>query len=182
MLSTKRLIVRPFVETDYSDLYEYLSLKEIYQFEPGEPISLEEAKKITAERAKGTNFWAATLTAGNNKLIGHVSLFQTEPKHIRTWEIGYIFNPVFQNNGYATEAAHAVIAYAFKELNAHRIIGFCSTENIPSWKALEKCGMNREGLQKKNMYFRTDNDDKPVWFDSYAYAIVEEDFPKVHDR
>jgi len=182
MLATERLIIRPFLETDYNDLYEYLSLEEIYQFEPGEPISLEAAKKIVEERAKGTNFWAATLTARNNKLIGHVSLFQSEPEHVHTWEIGYIFNPVYQHKGYATEATRTVIAYAFNELKAHRIVGFCSTENIPSWKVLEKCGMKKEGLLKKNIYFRTDKDGKPVWYNSFAYAILEEDFLRVYDR
>lgn len=178
MLTTERLIVRPFLERDYRDLHEYLSLKEIYQFEPGEPISLEEAKKIASERAMGTDFWAVTPKDNKKKLIGHVSFIQTEPKYFLTWEIGYIFNPSFQNKGYASEAARAIIKYAFTELGAHRIVGHCNPENIPSWRVLEKCGMKREGLLRKNAFFHKDRNGKPLWIDSYEYAILAEDFSK----
>ena len=44
MLETKRLIIRKFNQDDWQDLYAYLSLPEIYRFEPGEPINVEQAK------------------------------------------------------------------------------------------------------------------------------------------
>jgi ribosomal-protein-alanine N-acetyltransferase len=175
VISTERLVIRPFQKSDYQDLYEYLSLPETYRFETGKPISLNKAKKFCKERAKGTNFWAATLK-DSKKLIGHISLFAAGPKFLRTWEIGYIFNPSFQNKGYASEAAQAIIKYAFTELGAHRIVGHCSPDNIPSWKVLEKCGMKREGLLKKNFLLRNDTSGYPIWLDSYEYAILEEDF------
>jgi ribosomal-protein-alanine N-acetyltransferase len=175
MLSTERLIIRPFLKNDYQDLYEYLSLPETYRFEPGKLISLNEAKKLCRERAKGTNFWAATLK-DSKKLIGHVSLFPLGPKFLLAWEIGYILNPSFQNKGYATEAVRAIIKYAFMELGAHRIVGHCSPENPPSWKVMEKCGMRREGLLRKNFYVHKDKDGNPQWLDSYEYAILDEDF------
>jgi ribosomal-protein-alanine N-acetyltransferase len=175
VLSTERLIVRPFRESDYQDLFEYLSLEEIYRYEPGRPVTLEEAKNIAAERAGGTNFWAATLK-DTGKLIGHVSLFQMEPEHLLTWEVGYIFSPVFQNRGYASEATRAVIEYAFTILEAHRVVGRCNPENISSWKVLEKCGMKREGLLRKNVYFHKDKNGRPLWTDSFEYAMLAEDF------
>ncbi|MGD9143114.1 MAG: GNAT family N-acetyltransferase [Dehalococcoidia bacterium] len=175
MLTTERLIIRQFREDDYQDLYEYLSLNETYRFEPGEPVSPDEAKNICKDRAKGTEFWAATLKE-NEKLIGHVSFIRTEPELLFTWEIGFIFNPAFQNKGYATEASRALIDYAFSQLSAHRVVGFCSTENIPSWKVLEKCGMRREGMLRQNVFFHNDENGNPVWFDSYAYGIIAEDF------
>jgi len=176
MLSTERLMIRPFLKSDYKDLHEYLSLKEIYQYEPGQPISLVESKKIAAERAKGTDFWAVTLAGSSDKLIGHISFILTLPKHLYTWEIGYIFNPAYYNKGYASEAARAVITYAFTKLGTHRVVGHCSPENIPSWKVLEKCGMKREGLLRKNVYFRKDEDGNPQWTDTFVYAILAEDY------
>lgn len=175
MLNTERLVIRPFQEDDYKDLHEYLSLEETYRYEPGEPISLEEAKKITSERAGGTDFWAVTLKDDSKKLIGHISFIKTEPKAFLTWELGFIFNPSFQNRGYATEASRALIAYAFAELDAHRVVGYCSPENIASWRVLEKCGMTREGVHRKNAFFRKDKDGRPIWLDSYEYAILAED-------
>ena len=176
MLETERLLVRPFRESDFTDLYEYLSLEETYRFEPGEPVSLEEAKNYSIERSNRVNWWAVTLKNDTKrKLIGHISLFKTDLEIFRTWEIGYIFNPVFQNKGYASEAAGAVIRYGFEKLNAHRIIAHCSPENIPSWKVLEKCGMTREGLLRKNVFFKTDDKGNPLWFDSFEYALLADD-------
>lgn len=176
MLSTERLIIRPFLESDYQDLYEYLSLPETYRFEPGEPVSLEKAKEIAREFSDGRNFWAVTLPSNDDKLIGHISMIQKEPEWVKTWEIGFIFNPKFQKMGYATEASKAVIDYTFRQLNAHRIVGNCSQENLPSWRVLEKCGMRREGLMKKNIFFHTNADGSPHWFDSYTYAILAEEY------
>jgi ribosomal-protein-alanine N-acetyltransferase len=178
VLTTERLVIRPFLKSDYDDLYEYLSLPEIYRFEHGKPLSLQEAKKECRKRAKSNFFWAATIKDGPKKLIGHVSFYQIEPKFFLTWEIGYIFNPVFQNKGYATEASRAIIKYAFTELGTHRVVAHCSPENTPSWKVLENCGMKREGLARKNFLIRNDENGNPVWLDSYQYAILEEDFDK----
>ena len=175
MLTTERLIIRSFLESDYADLYEYLSLKETYRFEPGEPVTIEEAKQLCLERSQMDDFWAVILKVKSKKLIGHVSFIQIEPKSFMTWEIGFIFNPAFQNKGYATEASRAMINHAFKNLNAHRVVGFCSTENIASRRVLEKCGMTREGLRRKNAFFRKDKDGKPLWLDSYEYAILADD-------
>ena len=91
-VSTKRTIIRNFEPKDYNDLFEYLSLPETYLFEPGEPIDIEKAKEITMERSKGNNFFAVVYKT-ENKLIGHFSFFQIEPKYVNTYEIGYIFNP-----------------------------------------------------------------------------------------
>jgi ribosomal-protein-alanine N-acetyltransferase len=174
MIETERLIVRPFLENDYKELHEYLSLPEIYRFERGEPISLKQAKKITRDWAKGENFWAAILKE-NKKLVGHLSFFPEGFPDFKTWQVGYIFHPKYQNKGYATETTQAIIKYAFSELGAHRIVIHCSPDNIASWKTAEKCGLRREGLEKKN-FLHPDENDKPVWFDSYIYAILDEEF------
>ncbi|UCC17866.1 MAG: GNAT family N-acetyltransferase [Dehalococcoidales bacterium] len=176
MMETDRLAIRPFRESDYTDLFEYLSIEETYRFEPGDPISLEEAKKYAVERSNSVNWWAVTLKNDvKYKLIGHISLFQTEPEMFRTWEIGYIFNPDYHNQGYATEACRAVIDYVFTKLNAHRIAANCSPENRASWRVLEKCGLTREATRRKNAFFRTDNNGNPFWFDSFEYAILADD-------
>jgi [ribosomal protein S5]-alanine N-acetyltransferase len=174
---TERLIIRQFQESDYQDLFEYLSLKDTYKYEPGEPVTLEQARALVAERAKGINFWAA-VKKDINKVIGHISLFPEGPKHFMTWDIGYIFNPVYQNQGYATEATKAVMAYAFNQLNAHRITAGCDQENPASWKVLEKCGMRREGAMTHNAYFHLGEDWQPHWINSFHYAILAEEFNK----
>ena len=174
MIDTLRLVIRQFQEQDYPSLFEYLSNPVIYQFEPGEPISLEKAKELTLERAQGTNFWAV-IRKGDQKMVGHLYFEQIEPKEYLTWELGYIFNPAIHNQGYATESDDGLVRFGFTHLGIHRVIAHCNPENIASWKVLEKIGMKREGFFRKNVFFRTNPDGSPIWIDTYEYAILKND-------
>ena len=173
-IDTERLLVRRFAATDASDLYEYLSQPSIYLYESGEPISKEAAVKMSEERSRGTSFLAVELKA-EHKLIGHVYIARIEPPERDTYEIGYIFNPRYQNRGYATESVKATLQHYFEEMGAHRIVAYCSPENVASWKVLEHCGMQREGMLRENIFFRRDEGGRPIWLNSYQYAILRGD-------
>jgi RimJ/RimL family protein N-acetyltransferase len=160
------LNVRPFQESDYQDLYEYLSLPVTYDFEPGKPISLAEAKELALHRSKGKDFLAVTLKQ-NGKMIGHIYFTQMEPKDHLTWEIGYIFNPKYQQKGYASEAAAALVKYGFDNYKIHRVMARCSPENPASWKLLESIGFKREGYFKKYGCIHKDGSGNPIWNDVY---------------
>ena len=174
MINTSRLLIRPFQEQDGQALFEYLSNPEIYRFELGEPISLEEAKEMAVERSQGTDFWAVILKS-TQVLVGHLYFKQTEPKKFMTWELGYIFNPAYHHNGYAAESASALIHYGFAHFGIHRIVAHCNPENAASWKLLERIGMRGEGRFRKKAFFRTAEDGSPLWFDAFAYAILDEE-------
>lgn len=174
MITTPRLHIRPFQPEDGPSLFDYLSDPANYRFEPGEPITLEEAETLAAERAQGRNFWAVTLK-DTHKLVGHLYFTQTEPEEFLTWELGYIFNPHDQNQGYATEAAAALIRYGFEHLGIHRVMAHCNPDNVASWRVLEKIGMRREGHFRKNVFFRKAADGSPCWWDTFEYAMLKED-------
>jgi [ribosomal protein S5]-alanine N-acetyltransferase len=174
LITTERLILRPFLKTDFQDLFEYMSLEETYRFERGKPVTLKEAKNFCKQQAKDSRFWAATLKE-NGKVIGQVTLSPDRPEIFKMWNLGYIFNPAYHGKGYATEAAQALIKYAFEEMRVHRIVGHCSPDNTASWKVLEKCGMKKEGLSRKDFPVRLDKDGNPVWLDSLDYAILDEE-------
>ncbi|MBN2739039.1 MAG: GNAT family N-acetyltransferase [Spirochaetales bacterium] len=168
---TKKLIIRNHIESDWKDLYEYLSLPVTYEFEPGEPVSLEESKLIMAERCKGDDF-LAVVHKNNGHMIGHLYFHHSDPEHFMTWELGYIFNPKFQNKGYCTEASSAIVRYAFKEFKAHKVVAHCNPKNTPSWRVLEKIGMEREGFFKQKAFFKKDKNGNPIWHDCYSYGLL----------
>jgi RimJ/RimL family protein N-acetyltransferase len=174
MIHTSRLLIRQFTEQDYKSLFEYLSNPSIYIYEPGEPISLEAAREIAKKRSQNNDFWAVILN-NTGELVGHIFFKQTEPAEFLTWELGYIFNPVFQNKGYATESSNALIPYGFKHWGIHKVVANCNPENIASWRVLEKIGMAREGLIRKNVYFKRDDDGNPKWTDTLTYGILKDD-------
>lgn len=176
MLETNRLILRRFRESDWPDLHEYLSMPEIYEFEPGEPISIEQAKILAIERSNADNFHAVVLKA-SSKMIGHIYFEPIDPKEYLTWELGYIFNPGYHRHGYCSEAAAEIIKYGFGTCHAHKIVAFCNPLNTASWKVMENIGMEREGYFRKKAYFRKDVNDKPLWHDCLAYGLLAADEP-----
>jgi ribosomal-protein-alanine N-acetyltransferase len=174
MISTRRLMIRPFNASDAADLYEYLSNPAIYKYEPGEPISFDHATHLSQERAATKDFWAVEL-ADSGKMIGHIYFKQTEPYELRTWELGYIVNPAYQGEGYAAEAVAALLRKEFEDKHIHRVVAHCNPENPASWKLLERVGLRREGLLRRNIFFRRGPKGEEIWTDTYVYAILKEE-------
>ncbi len=108
---------------------------------------------------------------------GQLEIFRIrKPKEFDTWEIGYVFNPKYYGKGYATESCRAIIDYGFKHLKVRRLIAMCNPDNISSWKLLERLKMRREGHQIKNIYFKEDENGKPIWNDTYEYAVLADEW------
>lgn len=170
-IKTERLVIRRFKAEDWRDLHQYLSNPNVVKFEPYGVFSEEASKQEAINRTENEAFWAVCLK--NGKLIGNLYLGKQD---FDTWVLGYVFNDEFQNNGYATESAKAILNYAFTCLGARRIIALCNPLNIASWKLLERLEMRREGHLLKNIYFRTDESNQPIWQDTYEYAMLSEEW------
>jgi RimJ/RimL family protein N-acetyltransferase len=168
MIETKRLIIRPFLPEDSDDLFEYLSDPQVVLYEPYEVYSKEDCKKEALRRSTNSAFLAVCLKE-TQKLIGNIYLSKQK---FDAWELGYVFNSNYQGCGYATESAAAVVDNAIKKLNARRIVAMCNSQNTKSWKLLERLGMRREGHLKQNLYFKTDENNNPIWVDTYEYGIL----------
>jgi ribosomal-protein-alanine N-acetyltransferase len=172
-IETHRLIVRPFRPDDRKDLFAYLSLPEIYEFEPGEPVDSEQARVLAEDRSRGSSFWAVELRT-EGRMIGHLYFQPIDPPEVRTCELGYIFDPRHQRHGYATEAARALVGHAFAALGVHRVIARCAPANVASWRVLEKIGFVREGHLRRNTFFRRDGEGRPLWQDTLEYGLLND--------
>ena len=64
----------------------------------------------------------------------------------------------------------------FRNKNARRVIAMCNPLNEPSWKLLERLRLRREGHLIKNIYFKRDKADNPIWIDTYEYAIISDEW------
>ena len=61
-------------------------------------------------------------------------------------ELGFLLEPGFWGQGYATEAAAAVVSYGFECLELNRIYARHLVSNPASGRVLTKLGMRQEGL------------------------------------
>ena len=173
-IQTDRLVVRSFRPHDWRDLFDYLSLPETYRFEPGEPVDAVQARALAVERSKGRTFWAVELRA-ETRMIGHLFFQAVEPAELRTYELGYIFNPAYHGQGYATEAARALVDHAFAAMGAHRVVAQCNPANPASWRLLERIGFVREGHLRRNIFFRHDVEGRPIWQETFEYGRIGEE-------
>ncbi len=171
-LFTPRLLIRRFRPEDFEDLYEYLSDEEVVRYEPYPPYTREQCRLEAVRRSKNEEFLAVCLQA-SGKMIGNLYFSKRE---FGTWELGYVFNRHYQGCGYATESVEALLDYAFHEKEIRRVVASCNPCNQASWKLLERLHMRREGHELQNVYFKTDGEGKPLWQDTYQYAILSEEW------
>jgi len=66
--------------------------------------------------------------------------------HEETPELGYWLGVPYWGNGYATEALHAVIDYAFTDLGHEALQAGARVTNPASRRVLEKCGFQWTGV------------------------------------
>lgn len=63
----------------------------------------------------------------------------------RVFEIGWWCRRSMQGNGYITEAARALLEFAFTQLGARRVWCHCDDANRKSWAVAERIGLRHEG-------------------------------------
>ena len=182
MLETKRLILRPFLESDASDLFEYLEKPAVNCFASMKINSLEEAKSESLKRAKNTEFYFAIVLKETGKVIGEIDAYpdRTEPGESDTppdtFSPCWMLNEDYQKKGYAFEAAYAFFDYLFSKKGARRIYAYTEDYNFSSQHLCEKLGMRREGLFMEFVSFVKNPDGTPLYENTMQYAILKKEW------
>lgn len=160
----------PFRESDYEDLFEFLSQLEDDEFEGYPGINYENGREHLIRRLGSEEYYAVELLE-SAKVIGNVYLGS---RAFENREIGYIINKDYQRRGYAAEALSAILHHAFQS-GVHRVYAECDPRNIGSWKLLERLGMKREAHLRQNLYFHKDAYGRPIWKDTFVYALLADE-------
>lgn len=168
-LETQRLIIRHFELQDWEAVHAYTGDATVMNFVEEGQMSEAQSKQFVEKNSSDQAEAFPVLLKAQNRLIGHM-IFHPWFGHL-TYEIGWVFHPNYHGNGYATEAAKALLRYYFENLQGHRVIATCQPENPASYRVMEKIGMKREGHFRKCIY-RGEN----MWWDEYFYAILDEEW------
>lgn len=86
----------------------------------------------------------------DKQLIGSIGLSGIDRQHNHA-EIGYWIGQPYWNQGYASEAASALVGFAFRILRLNRVFAYHFERNVASERVLEKVGLQREGLMRKHV-------------------------------
>jgi RimJ/RimL family protein N-acetyltransferase len=103
-----------------------------------ERAALEIVRSKESFRRSGFGHWVARRRQ-KRRVIGSCGLLRVP--HSEQLELVYCIDPALWNHGYGTQAARAIVAYAFDELRLPLIHGRCALDNIASLRVLEKIGM-----------------------------------------
>ena len=91
----------------------------------------------------------AVVLVATGELVGATGLVGINKAHSRA-EIGYWTGKPYWGNGYCTEAAGALIDYAFRTLELNRIYAYHLTRNPASGRVMQKLGMTHEGRLRQH--------------------------------
>lgn len=170
IIETERLTLRPFRLEDAEDVTKLCDNYNIYKttLHIPYPYTLESAKEwiLSHEqnRKEDTLYQFAITDKNSGELYGSISL--SNRKIHKNGEIAYWLGEEFWGRGFVTEASKAIIQFAFKEKNFHRVFAYYLKINPASGRVMEKCGMTYEGTQKDHIY------KDGTFLDLYCYGIV----------
>ncbi len=150
-LETARLKLRPYRDDDTPDLIALIGTREVAanSLRIPHPYTEKDAKDFLVRIRNGTETRAAITLRDDGHLIGGVGLrFGFDHQHA---ELGYWIGVPYWGNGYATEAARAMVRYGFETLQLHRIFASHFKHNAASGRILVKLGMRHEGCQREHI-------------------------------
>ena len=164
-LQTNRLILRP-INMDHVDALHRIIYadQDVAPFYAGEVQNLEETHDIVLHSSwlnqhcgdQGWGSWAI-IRKEDTRLIGRINLGRPDRAYYTVLEeernspfvpldteIGYAIGKAYWGRGFASEAAQAIIDYAFRTLHIPRIVTPADADNVPSQKLLKRLGFRMQ--------------------------------------
>ena len=155
-LETARLLLRPLQPSDAAVVSQLAGDKIIASTTRRipHPYTLEMAAAWIASlpelHAHGESLTFAITLRNSEEFIGSIGLLlNAADQH---GELGYWIGRPYWNQGFATEAAIAMVSHAFETLKLHRIFALHMARNPASGRVMQKIGMRLEGTLHEHRY------------------------------
>ncbi|WP_181468014.1 GNAT family N-acetyltransferase [Streptomyces sp. Amel2xB2] len=154
VLHTARLRLRPFTDADAAPLFALHSDAYVLRYWDSPPWN-EPARaerfiaKCRTMADEGTGARVAIDRVVDGAFVGWCGLTGWNPDY-RSASLGYCLVEAMWGHGYATEAAHTLLKWAFGTLDLNRVQAETDTRNVASAHVLEKIGFVREGTLRED--------------------------------
>jgi RimJ/RimL family protein N-acetyltransferase len=175
-LTTERLALRIMTADDVDAVHAYQSLEEVTRYELFDPrdretvaAKIDKWKQATRIEKDGDYIQFAIVRLDSDQLIGEL-YFTLKSVENQNAEIGWTVNPAHQRQGFATEAARAVLAAAFDTMQLHRVCADLDPRNEASIALCLRLGMRHEAHFVEDLWFKGD------WGDTDIYAILDREW------
>lgn len=154
-IATERLLLRMFTSSDAAAVTRLCNNLNIYKttlYLPY-PYTIDDAlswiDRHEANFDARLSYEFAVTDKISGALYGAIALSYTEK--FNNGELAYWIAEEFWGNGYATEAADAMVKFAFEDRLYHKVFARYFSSNIASGKVMEKIGMSREGILREHI-------------------------------
>jgi len=152
-LSTDRLRLRPFDDGDADALFALHSNAYVLRYWDSPPWTERgRAERFIAACRQmaddGTGARPAVDRLSDGAFLGWCGLVRWNPDH-RSASLGFCFADAAWGHGYATEAAGALLRWAFDTLDLNRVQAETDTRNLASARVLEKLGMRLVATERR---------------------------------
>jgi RimJ/RimL family protein N-acetyltransferase len=172
---TGRLVARSFVPADAEAFAAYRGDPDVARYQSWSDFTLDDARafvrSLQGEQPgiPGNWFQIALESRADGVLVGDLA-FHIDEDEQRQAEIGFTLAPAQQGRGFGTEAATALLDWAFPTFGLHRVIAIVDVANTASSALLERLGFRREAHLVENVFF------KGSWGSEYQYAVLEREW------
>ena len=180
ILTTDRLLLRDFVESDWEAVWAYQQNPLYLRYYEWTERASEDVRAFMQrfldhqKQDPRIKFQFAVTLKSTGQLIGSCGVRRNSAEAFEG-DMGYELDPEHWGKGYATEAARAVLHFGFSNMGLHRISAACVADNTGSAHVLEKLGMQQEGRLRENEYY------KGRWWDTLLYAILYEEWQALYN-
>ena len=173
--TTERLSLRPAEQRDAAPTFAFRSLPEVTRW-----MTTHVTDPVEWESGFGERLANTLIIERDGVVIGDLMLQVQDPwsqAEVREQaagtvvEIGYVLDPAYAGQGYATEAVREELRICFEELGIRRVIAQCFADNEPSWRLMERLGMRREQHTKQDSLHRDGQ-----WLDGMMYALLKDEW------
>jgi RimJ/RimL family protein N-acetyltransferase len=173
---TERLSFRPAETPDLPSVFAYRSREDVAEWMPGRPSSYDDWLLLMTPEAMGRTL----VLELDGQVIGDLYLHvqdgwaqyevREDGKDTQA-EIGWCLSPDHQGHGYMTEAVAELVRLCFEDLGIRRLVANAFADNAPSLRIMDKLGMQREALFRKESLHRDLG-----WIDGTTYALLVDDW------
>lgn len=173
IIETDRLIIKELELNDANNLFKLMRLPETHQFSIFKPhLTVKDSIDFIQHR----DIFYHKIGIFNKDTGDFIGMCSLSMKDIDGYpngavSIGYYLLPEFQGYGYATEIAKSLIKFSFEYLHVKRVYATCDPSNQRSYRVMERCGMQKEGIIRRDKY-TIDG----IWRDSLQYSILDNEY------
>ena len=176
-LTTARLQIRRAVADDVEVVHRYRRLESVAMWMTTAPTHLPE------RFARPERIQSSLILERSGAVIGDLmcnvengyaqSDVESDAAGVEA-EIGWCLDPAYGGQGYATEAARALLRVCFVDLELRRVTAGCFADNVASWRLMERLGMRREAHTVRDSRHRSGR-----WLDGLQYALLADEWSDV---